>query len=451
MNSCNDYERIRKKIEEERKKYKFCYVQGPTGPQGIKGEQGPQGEKGERGIPGPVSIGVGVTETVEAFEDAKVENVGTNEDAILNFKIPRGEQGIEGKIGPQGIPGPKGEKGEQGPQGEKGERGIPGPVSIGVGVTETVEAFEDAKVENVGTNEDAILNFKIPRGEQGIEGKIGPQGIPGPKGEKGEQGPQGIKGEKGDQGPSTIQIGNIETIEPTEEAEVVNVGTPVDVVLDFKIPKGEQGEQGPRGLPGEIGRTEHIAIDETETLEPGEPAQVMDTFEDWVHHLAFLIPKGAKGDVGERGPQGPAGPPGTEFVSSYGIRYSMTDTQITLSQGTDTIIPLPEKGTAFLTEYPDNNSIKIKEGGVYLVSYLLCGATNEECSITMSVRANDVLQPATSATSEFSAQIINNISGTTIVSLQANDLITLNVKSSKVVDLKFNGSTNAMLSVTKIH
>ena len=113
MNSCNDYERIRKKIEEERKKYKFCYVQGPTGPQGIKGEQGPQGEKGERGIPGPVSIGVGVTETVEAFEDAKVENVGTNEDAILNFKIPRGEQGIEGKIGPQGIPGPKGEKGEQ--------------------------------------------------------------------------------------------------------------------------------------------------------------------------------------------------------------------------------------------------------------------------------------------------------------------------------------------------
>lgn len=42
---------------------------------------------------------------------------------------------------------------------------------------------------------------------------------------------------------------------------------------------------GPRGLLGEIGRTEHIAIDETETLEPGESAQVMDTFENWVHHL----------------------------------------------------------------------------------------------------------------------------------------------------------------------
>ena len=358
----NYYERIKKRIEEERKKYKVCYIQGPTGP---KGEKGDMGSKGDQGLAGP-----------------------------------------------------------------QGERGIPGPSSIDVGITETLESFEDAKVINVGTNEDVILNFKIPRGEQGI------------------------KGEKGDQGPSTIQIGNIETIEPTEEAEVINVGTNEDVVLDFKIPKGEKGEKGdmgPRGLPGEIGRTEHIAIDETETLEPGEPATVMDTFENWVHHLAFSIPKGEKGDAGERGPQGPAGPPGTEFVSSYGIRYSMTDTQITLPQGVDTIIPLPEKGTSFLTEYPDGNSIKIKESGVYLVSYLLCGATNEECSITMSVRANDILQPATSATNEFSAQMINNISGTTIVSLQSNDLITLNVKSSKAVTMKFNGSTNAMLSVTKIH
>ena len=377
MDKCNDYNQIRKRIEEERKKYIICYVQGPIGPKGLKGDVGPQGEKGERGIPGPASIDVGITETLEPTEKAKVENIGTNEDVILNFKIPRGEQGIEGKIGPQGIPGPQGEKGDIGPQ--------------------------------------------------------------------------GIKGERGEQGPSTIKVGNIETIEPTEKASVINVGTPVDVVLDFKIPKGEQGEQGPRGLPGEIGRTEHIAIDETETLEPGEPATVMDTFEDWVHHLAFSIPKGEKGDQGEKGPQGPAGPPGTEFVSSYGIRYSMVDTQLALSQGTDTKIPLPEKGVAFLTEYPDDNSIKIKENGVYLVSYLLCGATNEECSMTMSVRANDILQPATSATSEFSAQMINSISGTTIVSLQQNDLITLNVKSSKAVNLKFNGSTNAMLSVTKIH
>ena len=288
-------------------------------------------------------------------------------------------------------------QGPTGPRGEKGDRGIPGPSSIDVGITETVEPFEVAKVENSGTNEDVILNFKIPRGQQGVEGKIGPQGIPGPKGEKGDIGPQGIKGERGDQGPSTIQIGNVETIEPTEEAEVINIGTPVDVVLDFKIPKGE------------------------------------------------------KGDTGDRGPQGPAGPPGTEFVSSYGIRYLMTDTQLNLPQGTDTTIPLYEKGAAFLTEYPDNNSIKIKENGVYLISYSLCGATNEDCALTMSVRANDILQPATNTTSEFQAQIINCISGSTIVSLNKDDLVTLNVRPSMTVNIIFNGSTNAVLSVTKIH
>ena len=115
---------------------------------------------------------------------------------------------------------------------------------------------------------------------------------------------------------------------------------------------------GPRGLPGEIGRTEHIAIDETETLEPGEEAQVMDTFEDWVHHLTFQIPKGEQGIQGPRGIQGPAGPPGTNFVSAYGIRYAMMDTQITLEQAIDTTIPLAETGVSLFTEYT-NNGIKI--------------------------------------------------------------------------------------------
>lgn len=373
-NNCNcndDYERIKKRIDEESKKYKQCYIQGPPGP---------KGEQGIKGDPGPATIRVGSTETVESSEPALVINTGTKEDVILDFKIPKGDKGDKGEQGIQGMQGPKGEQGDKGDiglKGDKGEKGEPGPTTIRVGSTETVESGEPALVINAGTKDDIILNFKIPKGD-----------------------------------------------------------------------KGDKGDSGPRGLPGEIGRTEHIAIDETETIEPGEPAQVMDTFENWVHHLSFLIPKGEKGDLGPVGPQGPTG---QSFVSSYGIRYSMTDTQLNLPQATDTVIPLPEKGISFFTEYPDDNSIKIKESGVYLVSYLLCAATNEECSITMSVRANDILQPATSATSEFQAQLINNISGSTIISLQTNDLITLNVKSSKDVNMKFNGSTNAMLSIIKIH
>ena len=354
------------------------------------------------------------------------------------------------------IQGPTGPKGETG---AKGDRGDVGPATIKVGTTETVSELENAIVSNSGTEKDVILDFKIPRGEKGEKGDIGIQGIKGEKGDRGDIGPQGVKGDRGDVGPATIKVGTTETVSELENAIVSNSGTEKDVILDFKIPRGEKGEIGPRGLPGEIGRTEHIAIDETETIEPGEPAQVMDTFEDWVHHLSFLIPKGEKGEQGPQGqqgeqgitgPQGPIGPPGPSNITAYGIRYSMSDAQLNLQQAIDTTIPLNEKGVALFTEYPDDNSIKINESGVYLVSYFFTGATNEDCSLTTSIRANNILQPATNTTSEFQAQIINNISGSTIVSLLKDDHITLNIKSSITVNLIFNGSTNAMLSVIKI-
>ena len=354
------------------------------------------------------------------------------------------------------IQGPTGPKGETG---AKGDRGDIGPATIKVGITETVSELENASVSNSGTEKDVILDFKIPRGEKGEKGDIGIQGIKGEKGDRGDIGPQGVKGDRGDVGPATIKVGTTETVSELENASVSNSGTEKDVILDFKIPRGEKGEIGPRGLPGEIGRTEHIAIDETETIEPGEPAQVMDTFEDWVHHLSFLIPKGEKGEQGPQGqqgeqgitgPQGPIGPPGPSNITAYGIRYSMSDAQLNLQQAIDTTIPLNEKGVALFTEYPDDNSIKINESGVYLVSYFFTGATNEDCSLTTSIRANNILQPATNTTSEFQAQIINNISGSTIVSLLKDDHITLNIKSSITVNLIFNGSTNAMLSVIKI-
>lgn len=103
MHKCNDnYEKIRKKIEEDQKKYKYCYIQGPTGPAGIQGEQGIRGEKGE---PGPATIKIGKIETIDSNEMAEVLNVGTDENVILDFKIP------------QGIKGDKGDKGDQGETG----------------------------------------------------------------------------------------------------------------------------------------------------------------------------------------------------------------------------------------------------------------------------------------------------------------------------------------------
>lgn len=70
---------------------------GDSGPQGPQGEQGIQGIQGEA-----ATIQVGTVSTGSAGSSASITNSGTENDAVLNFVIPRGDQGIQGI---QGIPG----------------------------------------------------------------------------------------------------------------------------------------------------------------------------------------------------------------------------------------------------------------------------------------------------------------------------------------------------------
>lgn len=121
-------------------------IVGPTGP------TGPQG---------PVSIAVGVTTTTDPGTNASVTNVGTNDNVILNFNIPKGETG---PIGPQGIPGIEGPTGPTGPQGLQGLQGIQGST----GPTG-------------------------PTGPQGLQGLQGIQGPTGPTGPTGPAGPTAIE------------------------------------------------------------------------------------------------------------------------------------------------------------------------------------------------------------------------------------------------------------------
>ena len=118
-------------------------IVGPTGP------TGPQG---------PASIAVGVTTTTDPGTNASVTNVGTDDNVILNFNIPRGETG---PIGLQGIQGPTGPTGPTGPQGLQGLQGIQGPTG--------------------------------PTGPTGPQGLQGLQGIQGPTGPTGPAGPTAIE------------------------------------------------------------------------------------------------------------------------------------------------------------------------------------------------------------------------------------------------------------------
>lgn len=92
----------------------------------------------------------------------------------------RGPRGIQGETGPQGE---KGETGERGPQGEQGPQGNTGPqgpsgtpgksATIQIGSVTTLAAGSQATVTNVGTENEAIFNFGIPKGEPGSGGGTG--------------------------------------------------------------------------------------------------------------------------------------------------------------------------------------------------------------------------------------------------------------------------------------
>ena len=125
-------------------------IVGPTGP------TGPQG---------PASIAVGVTTTTDPGTNASVTNVGTDDNVILNFNIPRGETG---PIGPQGIPGTEGPTGPTGPTGPQGLQGIQGPT--GPTAIETYGRKYNTSTDNISLETNIAQN--IPLGNNGPTNNI---------------------------------------------------------------------------------------------------------------------------------------------------------------------------------------------------------------------------------------------------------------------------------------
>ena len=137
-------------------------IVGPTGPTGPTGPAGPQG---------PVSIAVGVTTTTDPGTNASVTNVGTDDNVILNFNIPKGETG---PIGPQGIPGTEGPTGPTGPQGLQGLQGIQGPTGptgpAGPTAIETYGSKYNTSTDNISLETNIAQN--IPLGNNGPTNNI---------------------------------------------------------------------------------------------------------------------------------------------------------------------------------------------------------------------------------------------------------------------------------------
>lgn len=93
---------------------------------------------------------------------------------------------------------------------------------------------------------------------------------------------------------ATIEIQNVLTIEPSDQARVENVGDESAVKLIFYIPKGDPGNAGPQGARGDPFTYEDFTPEQLEALK-GETG-----------------PQGAKGEIGPQGPRGETGPQGKQ-------------------------------------------------------------------------------------------------------------------------------------------
>lgn len=281
--------------------------QGDKGDRGAQGDRGPQGERGPagpQGEPGPSAYEdwhnrPGNEDKTEAdffaaMKGEKGDRGPEGPQGPVGLQGERGPQGLQGERGPQGLKGEKGDQGVQGPKGDKGDTGEQGPAgTIAVGTVTTLQAGSAATVTNTGTPEKAVLNFGIPKGKKGDTGLQGPQGErgdvgpQGPKGDTGLTGPQGPQGERGDTGATgpagTVTPGNVTTLDPGDEATVVNVGSPEHAVLNFGIPQGEKGEAAT------------IQMDHVHTGEPFTDASIEDLNPDDPTHpvLVLTVPRGA--------------------------------------------------------------------------------------------------------------------------------------------------------------
>lgn len=170
------------------------------------------------------TIDVDSVETIDSDQTADVENVGTNEDVRLKFYIPKGQKGNKGdgievhwdgtKLGVR-IEG----------QSDYIYSDLKGDTGKGLEF-EWRDTELGARVE--GDSDYVYTDLKGDKGDPLKFSDLTPS-------EKEE-----IKGDTGE--AATINIGDVETVDPEEEAQVKNVGTENNAVLDFKIPKGKEGE-----------------------------------------------------------------------------------------------------------------------------------------------------------------------------------------------------------------
>ena len=138
------------------------------------------------------TLGVGTVTKGNAGTDPKVSmRMPSSGNYLIDFTIPKGDQGNTGNLGPTGATGATGPVGPTGPQGIQGNTGPTG-----------------ARGPEGNTGPTGPQGIQGPRGPQGGTGATGPTGPTGPQGGTGATGPTGPTGPQGVGAPSFLQTAN---------------------------------------------------------------------------------------------------------------------------------------------------------------------------------------------------------------------------------------------------
>ena len=168
-------------------------------------------------------------------------------------------------------------------------------ISVDSDVT-TGEPGTPARVDNLGTNRDAILKFTIPQGPRGEKGETG---TPGQDGKDGNDGPMGPQGNPGSDGTTfTPQVSAAGVISWTNDGGKENP-EPVNI-------------KGPAGQDGNDGYSPTVAVT---NITGGHRVTITDANGEHT----FDVMDGADGQDGSDGQDGTDGTTFTPSVSSAGV------------------------------------------------------------------------------------------------------------------------------------
>ena len=107
---------------------------------------------------------------------------------------------------------------------------------------------------------------------------------------------------------NAAQVDGVTTVEPHTPATVAANFDGNAVRLQFSVPRGFTGSDGQTGSAGPQGPAFASAlIDGVTTLNPGENATVVVSFDGSNVHFQFGVPRGFPGNDGGAGPQGQPG------------------------------------------------------------------------------------------------------------------------------------------------